>query len=312
MLESIESYFISWRFPSFMLVTLFLSWLLIMVMAAVPVSDTAWGAFAEDFKVWCFNYDPETGSINWIYIFMFTVNPIILALTILFVWSEPLKEVFQNPFIIKRDAAFAFMLVTSVSASFVLMYEVPNEEDFQFRPDSLRIALTPPDFTLTSHKNESVSLNDFEDKVVVLTSVYASCSDTCPLILDQVKRTLDSLNDDERNEVVLLAITMQPEKDTPELLNRIAHFYRLDQYQAHLLTGDVDYVNEILDKLNVARAQRSDSADIDHANLFMVLDREGYIAYRFTLGDRQQDWMTQALRVLIHEKGSEKLVEVEM
>jgi cytochrome oxidase Cu insertion factor (SCO1/SenC/PrrC family) len=43
--------------------------------------------------------------------------------------------------------------------------------------------------------------------------------------------------------VVLMAITMQPEKDTPELLSQIARFYRLDEYNAHLLTGDVDYVN---------------------------------------------------------------------
>ena len=124
---------------------------------------------------------------------------------------------------------------------------------------------------------KSLVLEDYKGQVVVITSVYASCADTCPMILDQVKRTL-------------------------ELLSQIARFYRLDEYHAHLLTGEVDYVNYLLDRLNVSRTQRSGSADIDHANLFMLIDREGTLAFRFTLGERQKDWMTEALRVLIREE----------
>jgi protein SCO1 len=310
MFSKIETYFISWRFPVFMLVTLFLSWILIMFMAFVPVTDSAWGAFAEDFKVWCFGYDPETGGLKWIYIFMFSINPLILALVILFVWSEPLKEVFQKPLIIKKHAFLAVFLVVSVSASFLLMYEVPGEEDFEFRADALRVSLTPPEFNLTNHNEEQVSLNNYEGRVVILTSVYASCADTCPLILDQVKRTLDELTPEERKEVVLMAITMQPEKDTPELLSQIARFYRLDEYNAHLLTGDVDYVNAVLDRMNVSRAERPGSADIDHANLFLIVDRDGFLAFRFTLGERQQDWMTQALRVLIREDVPDRFTDL--
>lgn len=309
MLEKIENYFISWRFPSFMLITLFLSWVVIMFMAAVPVSDTTWGAFAEDFKVWCFNYDPETGSMEWIYVFMFTVNPLILALTILFVWSEPLKEIYKQPFLIKNQAFLAMALVTYLSASFVLMYDVPDEENFQFRPDSLRIALTPPEFQLINHHEEPVNLRDFDGRVVILTSIYASCSDSCPMILDQVKSTLDNLSEYERNEVVFLAITMQPEKDTPELLSKVAHFRKLDQYQTHLLTGEVDYVNSVLDLLNVSRNQREDSLEIDHANLLLLIDRKGKIAFRFTLGDHQQEWMTEAIQFLVNEEIPERMAE---
>jgi protein SCO1 len=71
------------------------------------------------------------------------------------------------------------------------MYEVPGEEDFEFRADALRVSLTPPEFNLINHKEEQVSLEDYEGRVVILTSVYASCADTCPMILDQVKRTLE-------------------------------------------------------------------------------------------------------------------------
>lgn len=309
MLDRIENYFTSWRFPSFMLTTMFFSWILIMVMAFVPVTDSTWGAFAEDFKVWCFGYDPETGSLQWIYLFMFTINPLILSIVILFVWAEPLQEVYSNPIKISKQASMAFLLVTSLSASFLLMYEAPAEEQLEFQPNALRVSLTPPVFNLVNHTKEQVSLADFKGKVVILTSVYASCTDTCPMILDQVKKTLDDLTPEEREEVVLLAITMQPEKDTPELLSQVARHYRLDQYNGQLLTGDVEYVNSVLDKLNVSRFKRKNSTDIDHANLFLVVDRQGTIAYRFTLGEIQQDWMTQALRILISEQEPERFTE---
>lgn len=305
MLERIETYFSSWRFPSFMLATLLFSWILIMVMAFIPVSDTAWGAFAEDFKVWCFGYDPETGSMQWIYLIMFTVNPLIMSFVIFFVWSEPFREVLTNPLIIKTQASLAMILVVVVSASFLLMYEVPKESEPEFRPDALRISLTPPRFSLTNHREEPVSLGDFEGRVVVVTSIYASCADTCPMILEQVKHILDDLSPEERDDVVLLAITMQPEKDTPDLLSKVARFYKLNRYNAHLLTGDPEDVNSVLDRLNFSRFKEENSADIDHANLFLVIDRSGSVAYRFTLGERQRDWMTRALKLLVQEDRNE-------
>jgi hypothetical protein len=64
-------------------------------------------------KCGAFGYDPETGRFQWIYIFMFSINPFILALVILFVWSEPLKEVFRSPLIIKKHAGMAVLLVVS-------------------------------------------------------------------------------------------------------------------------------------------------------------------------------------------------------
>jgi len=310
MLKRIENYFISWRFPSFMLVALFFSWVLIMTMVFVPVTDTVWGAFAEDFKVWCFGYDPATGSIQWIYPIVFTINPLILSAVILFVWAEPLKKVYSSPTIIKKHASLALVLVASVAGSFLLRYDAPDKEDPAFRPDALRVALTPPEFKLTNHKKKEVSLSDFEDKVVVLTSIYASCVNTCPMILEQAKQTMASLAPEERDDVVLIAITMQPEKDTPHLLNQVADYRKLNQYNTQLLTGETDYVNDVLDKLRVSRYKMGDSDNINHTNIFLVIDRKGKIAYRFSLGKIQQEWMTEALRILIREIEPEELTEV--
>ncbi len=309
-LRRIDTFFTTWRFPFFMLMTLGLFWVLLMIMAFMPVPDSAWGAFAEDFKVWCFGYDPETGTMKNIYLLMFTVNPLILSLFILFVWYEPLKNLVSTPSIAKGYAATSVILVVSVGLSFLLMYDFPSEEDFVFQPEVLRISQTPPEFELINEHGKTVSLSDYHGKVILLTSIYASCSDTCPMILDQARRVLDNLTASEREEIVLIAVTMHPEKDTPELLSQIARFYNLDRYHSHLLTGEPEKVNKVLDYLSVARVANDGTGEIDHANLFFMIDREGKIAYRFTLGERQEQWMFEAAQTLIREEKPAKLTDV--
>ena len=55
--------------------------------------------------------------------------------------------------------------------------------------------------------------------------------------------------------------------------------------------------------MQVARKRDPETGVIDHANLFLLIDREGRLAYRLGLGERQQRWLTSALRVLLDEKG---------
>ena len=39
-----------------------------------------------------------------------------------------------------------------------------------------------PEFTLTTQDNARLSLRDLRGKVVAVTFIYASCTDTCPLL----------------------------------------------------------------------------------------------------------------------------------
>ena len=48
---------------------------------------------------------------------------------------------------------------------------------------------------------------------------------------------------------------------------------------------------------------------IDHANLFLLLDREGRIAYRLSLGDQQERWLVTALQVLLRERAEPSVIE---
>lgn len=300
--RGLEKFFMTWRFPSFMLLTLFFFWVLIMVLALMPVPDSSWGVFAEDFKVWCFGYDPETGSMELMYLFGFTIQPIILSLVIWFVWRDPLTYIVRHPLKLRTTTFSSLGLVFLVGISFPLMFEPPENLEFEFNAAYLRTGLPAPEFELINAHGEKISSNKYDGKVVILTSIYASCAETCPLILDQVKNVLNRLDEAEREETMLMAITMHPEKDTPDLLRRVSEFYRLGAYPHHLLTGEPDYVHDVLDFMNIARKTDDITGEISHVNLFLIKDRAGKIAFRFALGQSQEDWMVEAIRLLIDER----------
>jgi protein SCO1/2 len=148
---------------------------------------------------------------------------------------------------------------------------------------------------------EPVDLSRLRGKVVMLTAVYASCPHTCPVILAQAKRVIGELTDEERADLRLVGVTMDPAHDSPEVLADLAGRHGMERPVYNLVTGEPAEVERILDEMGIARTRDPETGVIEHANLFLLLDREGKIAYRLTLGDRQERWLASALRVLLRE-----------
>jgi protein SCO1/2 len=73
------------------------------------------------------------------------------------------------------------------------------------------------DFALTDHNGKARTLADFRGKVVVLFFGYTQCPDVCPTTLAELTETMKRLGPDADRVQVLFA-TIDPERDTPELL----------------------------------------------------------------------------------------------
>lgn len=70
-----------------------------------------------------------------------------------------------------------------------------------------------PNFQLTDQRGETVSLEQFRGKVVVLTFLYTNCPDVCPLITQKLKTFSEELGPTGK-DVAILAVTVDPEHDT--------------------------------------------------------------------------------------------------
>ena len=73
------------------------------------------------------------------------------------------------------------------------------------------------DFTLTDHTGQVRSLKDFAGKVVVLFFGYTQCPDVCPTTLAELSEVKKLLGP-EGERVQGLFVTVDPERDTPEVL----------------------------------------------------------------------------------------------
>jgi protein SCO1/2 len=69
------------------------------------------------------------------------------------------------------------------------------------------------DFSLRDQDGRPASLAQYRGRVVVLTFLYSTCRDTCPLQADQIRGALDDLGG---RETAALAVSVDPRGDTPE------------------------------------------------------------------------------------------------
>lgn len=75
------------------------------------------------------------------------------------------------------------------------------------------------DFRLTDASGKTRSLSDFRGKVVVVFFGYTHCPEVCPTTLADLAQVMRKLGADAK-KVQVLFVTLDPERDTPEVLNK--------------------------------------------------------------------------------------------
>jgi len=73
------------------------------------------------------------------------------------------------------------------------------------------------DFRLVGHDGKPRTAADFAGKVVVVSFGFTHCPDLCPTTLAALAQTMRLLGADA-NEVQVLFVTIDPERDTPQVL----------------------------------------------------------------------------------------------
>jgi protein SCO1 len=85
------------------------------------------------------------------------------------------------------------------------------------RPAFQGQVLEPPrpalDFTLTDQFDRQVRLSGLRGQVVVLTFLYTTCPDICPLVTAKIRDVINLMGT-QRQQVAFVAVTVDPERDT--------------------------------------------------------------------------------------------------
>jgi protein SCO1/2 len=157
-----------------------------------------------------------------------------------------------------------------------------------------------PEFTLTTQDGARLSLKDLRGKVVAVTFIYAGCADACPLLTAKMAALAQRLGADFGRRVHFVAITVDPERDTPEILKHYARRHGAAGVGWALLTGSAAEVREVARRYGIY-ARKTERGDVDHTFLTSLVDQRGVLRVQY-LGVRfDPEEMLGDLRSLLAE-----------
>ncbi len=135
-----------------------------------------------------------------------------------------------------------------------------------------------PDFSLTDQKGEPFEFKTLRGKIVLLTFVYTTCPDVCPLVTVSMRSVQKDLSPKERESVYLLSVTTDPEIDKPEILKSYGERHKVDFTNWSLLTGDIQQL-VLLWKAFGIRVLRKARGLVSHTSLTALMDGKGIMRY---------------------------------
>lgn len=154
-----------------------------------------------------------------------------------------------------------------------------------------------PAFALVDQAGAVVKSESLRGRVLVVSFVFTTCAEACPLITAQLARTQSRVRDEKLDgRVRFVSITLDPVTDRPEVLRRYADTYDIDLATWHFLTGASDDVGRVVRAfgLNAVARER-----IVHGSLVVLVDGKGRIAERRTDLELDPDRLLASLRKLL-------------
>lgn len=137
-----------------------------------------------------------------------------------------------------------------------------------------------PTFKLTDQNNKTVSDKDYLGKVYVVEFFFTTCPTICPKMNESMLQLQNEFYGNPNFGIA--SITIDPSKDTPQVLKEHADLLGVKHYNWHFLTGDKDYIYSLANKgFNLYAGENNKAAGgFEHSGLFALIDKEGKIRCR--------------------------------
>jgi len=159
------------------------------------------------------------------------------------------------------------------------------EDQLTSREPYLQVVNRPaPEFALHDADGRQLSLGDLRGKVVVLYFIYASCPDVCPLLSEKIADIQQQINTTPMRDIVeFVAITTDPEHDTPEVLRGYGPAHGLDPANWLFLTSGVDHPTATRELAKAYGLEFTPMGDgtLMHGLVTHVIDKSGNLRARF-------------------------------
>jgi len=172
-----------------------------------------------------------------------------------------------------------------------------------------------PAFEFTDQNNKLVSNANFEDKVYVVEFFFTSCPTICPRMNENMVKIQNEFYGNP--SFAIASVSIDPERDSPEVLKAYAKDKGATLKNWYFLTGDKNDVYSFSnDGFRLYAGENKDvEGGFEHSGLFALIDKEGYIRSRTVingenenpikfyngLDDKEIQWLKEDIKLLLKE-----------
>jgi protein SCO1/2 len=155
-----------------------------------------------------------------------------------------------------------------------------------------------PDFTLTDGPTgQVVSLSAQRGNVILLTFLYTSCLDVCPLTAEVIRAARDKMGN-SAGDVVFIAVSVDPIGDTPATTRRFVQEHGVESTLRYLI-GSQAALALIWQEYGIAQAVST--KDVLHSDVIYLIDKteHGRVLLH---SDVSPDTLAADLGILVRER----------
>ena len=174
-----------------------------------------------------------------------------------------------------------------------------------------------PDFSLIDRSGRAVSRSEFLGKIWIVNFIYTQCPDTCALQSAEMARLQADLRAEP--DLRLVSITIDPERDTPQVLSRYAGRFGANPERWWFLTGEkeliyrfareglrlpvIDPGSQVRGRGRAIAGHAGGGARVLHTSRFVLVDRRARIRGYYESADAESlQRLRQDLTALLREE----------
>ncbi|MHA7056005.1 SCO family protein [Aquimarina sp. M1] len=138
-----------------------------------------------------------------------------------------------------------------------------------------------PEFAFLNQDSLVITNHDYKGKVYIVDFFFTSCPTICPKMTTNLVYLQNELKGYENFGIA--SFTINPKRDSPQILKKYAENYGITNSDWNLLTGDREDLYRLANTgFNIYAAENSNvPGGFEHNGYFALIDQDGYIRSRY-------------------------------
>lgn len=163
----------------------------------------------------------------------------------------------------------------------------------------LPVYSTVPEFSLTERSGEELTRDDLLGNYWIVDFIFTSCPDVCPMMSARMQELYEAFRGSD--DVRFLSISVDPERDTLEVLDDYADSLGVDDERWLFARGPIEDVVALSEKGFLLAAA---NLPMGHSTRFALVDRAGQIrGYYDSRDEASLKTLKNELRGLLRGEG---------